>query len=285
MRIALVTCEAKPEGTTDDRILLSALKAAGHEAKFEIWSDAGAHWNNYSCALLRSPWDYYLRLPEFLKWAAATSGKTKLLNSLETVRENATKDYLLDLEQRGLPIVPSFIAENRHVAETAAQKMLQKSPIIVKPTVSGSSYLTFLVRSQDEIESAVRKVLTHSEVLLQPFIESITTEGEISLIYFRCGSEWKYSHSVLKTAAPRDFRVQTDFNGKVEAFEPTKKIFALAEKILSQLSSADSYVRIDLVDWKTNPKIGELELIEPALFFGFSPKGAELQIESLEYLR
>ncbi|MGZ3693646.1 MAG: ATP-grasp domain-containing protein [Bdellovibrionota bacterium] len=284
MRIALVTCEAKPEGSSDDRILQSALLTRGHEAHWEIWSNAGADWGTYDLALIRSPWDYYKRLPDFLAWTEKVGRLTRLANPKETIRENATKDYLLDLEMRGLPIVPSIIAQDKATAMHVAVQMLEKGPLIVKPTVSGSSYLTFLLKDEALLESSVQKVLAHSEVLLQPFIESIATDGEISLIYFRIGKEWKYSHAVLKTAAPNEFRVQSDYSGKVESFEPSKKIFAFAQAILERLSPHDSYVRIDLVDWKTKPKIGEIELIEPALFFGFSPGAAARQIEALEML-
>lgn len=282
MRIALVTCEEKPEGTADDRILQAALGAKGHAAEYKIWSDPEADWEKFDLALLRSPWDYYKRLPEFLAWTSRVSRSTRLANPLDTVRENATKDYLLDLEKRGLAIVPSFFAKDRATAIDAGYQMLRNGPIVVKPAVSGGSFLTYLVRSAKELETPVQQVLAHSEALLQPFMDSVPADGEISLIYFRVGASWKYSHSVLKTAAPEEFRVQTDFAGKVERFEPSRKLFAFAEQILQRLSPGDLYVRIDLVDWKKSPKIGEIELIEPALFFAFSEQAAALQIEAIE---
>lgn len=33
------------------------------------------------------------------------------------------------------------------------------------------------------------------------------------------------------------------------------------------------YARVDILDWKTSPKVSELELIEPELFFRVGPDG------------
>lgn len=281
MKIALVTCEEKAGGTADDHILRDELTRRGHEVHAPIWSQS-SQWNNFDLALLRSPWDYYKRLPEFLQWASATSKQTRLINPLETIRENAHKEYLLDLGQRGLPVVPSFIAQDAPTALTAARKMLKKSPVVIKPAVSGGSYLTYLIHKEQELEEFIKNVIAQSEAMLQPFMPSIPADGEVSLIYFRVGAQWKFSHSLLKTAAQGDFRVQQKHRGALHEYAPGKKVLQLAEAILKDLSPADLYIRIDLVDWKTDPKIGELELIEPELFFRLSPKAAPLLADALE---
>jgi glutathione synthase/RimK-type ligase-like ATP-grasp enzyme len=281
MRIALVTCSHKPDGNEDDHLLAQELRKRGHEVAFPIWSDPGLDWTQFSQAVLRSPWDYYKRLPEFLAWAEHASGKTRLLNPLSTVRTNAEKDYLLELENLGLPVVPSWIFAD---PAEEAYALLNEFPLVVKPTVSGGSYLTYSVKTAPELKAAFDKVLAHGKALVQPFLPTVETEGEISLMYFRVGKYWKYSHSVLKTAAPGDFRVQTDFGGKVERFDPTPKVTALASQILETLAPEDLYVRIDLVNWRTQPLIGELELIEPALFFAYDPSAAPLLASALESL-
>lgn len=282
MRIAIATCRKKPEGTNDDLLLTAALKAKGHAPVNAMWSDPSIEWSKFDLCLLRSPWDYYERLPEFLQWAEKISTQTTLLNPLETIQANAEKDYLLDLEIKGLPIVPSQVFASRECALSAASELLRTAPIIVKPTVSGGSYLTYVVRNEHELEPAIQKVLAHGKLLLQPYLPTIETEGEVSLMYFRVGKNWEYSHSVLKTAAKGEFRVQTDFGGKVELYEPSPKVTALANRILETLDPKDIYVRIDLVDWKTEPKIGELELIEPALFFRQHEPSANLLVKALE---
>lgn len=282
MRIAIATCRKKPEGTTDDQLLIAALKQRGHEPSNVMWSDPQADWGKFDLCLLRSPWDYYERLPEFLAWAEKADKVTKLLNPLPTVRVNAEKDYLLGLEKQGFPVVPSFIFEAAPPALERARSLLRQQPIVLKPTVSGGSYLTYVARTEAELQPAVQEVLAHGKLLLQPYLTSIETEGEVSLIYFRVGREWRYSHAVLKTAATGEFRVQTDFGGKVEPWEPNASCRRLSERLLETLAPGDIYARIDLVDWRTSPRLGELELIEPALFFAQAARPAPLLVEALE---
>ena len=284
MRIAIATCRKKPEGTTDDQLLTVSLRARGHEPSNVKWSDPEVDWAAFDCCLLRSPWDYYERLPDFLRWAELTDQKTRLLNPLSTVRVNAEKDYLLSLQQEGFPVVPSYIFSRNDEALERARALLCHTPVVLKPTVSGGSYLTYLVKTEAELAPAAARVLAHGKLLLQPYLTTIETEGEVSLMYFRVGKKWQYSHGVLKTAAKGEFRVQTDFGGRVEPYAPDARVKALADRILATLAPGDIYVRIDLVDWQTEPKIGELELIEPALFFAQAEHSAPLLVKALEAL-
>ena len=282
MKIAIATCPEKPQGTKDDELLTNALKARGHEAVNCVWSDRGVDWAQFDQCVLRSPWDYYKRLGEFLRWAEQISHRTQLVNPFETVRTNSHKSYLVEWEKAGFPVVPSFISLEQKETEAKCRELLRQGPVVLKPAVSGGSYLTHKIESKSGLNQLVESVLAHGDALVQPFLPSVAEEGEVSLIYFRVGREWKYSHTVLKTAVSGDYRVQSNFGGKVDAITPPTSNFALAEKILPRLDPHDLYVRIDLVDWRNDPKIGELELIEPALFFEFGEKSANLCVDALE---
>lgn len=284
MRIAIATCRKKPEGTKDDEQLVAALRARGHEPENIQWHDLHADWSNYNLTLLRSPWDYYERLPEFLQWLARAEKQTKILNPPETVRINAEKDYLLALQKQGFPVPPSsiFTREQKQEALAQARAQLKNHPIVIKPTVSGGSYLTYFVKSEQELAPAIEKILDHGKLLLQPYLPTIETQGEVSLVYFRIGREWRLSHSVVKNAIPGEFRIQTDFGGSVKPWEPNEACTQLSHRLLETLSPGDLYARIDLVDWATEPKVGELELIEPALYFHSAPHSAALLVQALE---
>ena len=57
--------------------------------------------------LLRSTWDYHLRLPEFLRWIDGLEARgIPLWNPPDTVRRNVDKRYLEVLASRGVPVVP-----------------------------------------------------------------------------------------------------------------------------------------------------------------------------------
>ncbi|MES2965138.1 MAG: hypothetical protein V4760_14730, partial [Bdellovibrionota bacterium] len=108
MRIALVTCLEKPEGTFDDQLLRTALIKAGHTANFLVWNGA-ADWASYDTCLLRSTWDYHRNLKKFLSWHQNTSKNLRVVNGTELVRWNSDKSYLCELGNAGISVVPTKV--------------------------------------------------------------------------------------------------------------------------------------------------------------------------------
>src|SRR5579872_3807058 len=84
--IALVTAAAARDLDEDLPPLGAALRAHGAQVSIVDWDDPQADWSRFDLALLRSAWDYSMRLPEFLDWAERVSTDTLLLNPLEVVR-------------------------------------------------------------------------------------------------------------------------------------------------------------------------------------------------------
>jgi hypothetical protein len=107
MNIALVTCSWFPEGALDDRPLVSALARRGVTVTTPAWDDPGVDWSMLDAVVLRSTWDYPIRLPEFLAWAERISAVTRLIGGLAALRWNTDKTYLADLAADGLPIIPT----------------------------------------------------------------------------------------------------------------------------------------------------------------------------------
>ena len=101
--VALVTAVAAT-GHDDDLVpLLDACADAGLHARAVAWDDPTVNWGRFDTVLLRSPWDYTERLPEFLAWAERVDRATLLLNPLNVVRWNTDKHYLADLAAVGIP--------------------------------------------------------------------------------------------------------------------------------------------------------------------------------------
>jgi hypothetical protein len=280
MKIVFATCLEIPQGTEDDLLLRRKLESDGHHVDVHVWTDPQVSWHDYDICLIRSTWDYHKKLSEFLDWAQRVSQRTRLVNPLSVLKWNCDKNYLLEFHGKGLPIVPTFIAKEKEVALQEGARLLgQSRQIIVKPTISATADLTFVVRDEIQLEAGVRAVLARGPVMLQPFLPSVLTDGELSLIYFYSADEKKltYSHAVLKTAKAGDFRVQSDFGGKSESLKPPAVAHQLADQIAARLPRETCYARIDLLDWKTQPLIGEVELIEPDLFFRFLPAPGNLR--------
>ncbi len=282
MGIILVTCEDKAGGSADDEHLRSALRAQGVEFETRVWSDPTVDWSSAQAVVIRTTWDYQKKLEHFLTWAQKVSGQTRVYNPLSIIRWNSSKHYLLELEALGLPIVPTRVFSRLEDVQREVPELRKRwERLILKPAVSASAELTYLIGGQSEWSDQARAILTRGDLLLQPFIESIGTQGELSLIYVHDGLRYGFSHAVLKAPASGDFRVQADFGGSAVAIDPGEELKALGLRALEALPTEVLFARVDLVDWQTGPLIGELELIEPELFFRCNPRAAAFFVRCL----
>jgi glutathione synthase/RimK-type ligase-like ATP-grasp enzyme len=121
-------------------------------------------------------------------------------------------------------------------------------------------------------------LLRGGDVLLQPFVPSITSEGELSLIFV----DSTFTHAVRKRPRRGDFRVQDNHGGTVYHYEPSAKEIAVASAALACAPSATIYARVDLAYVDEVPVVMELELIEPELFLRFSPPATSALAQALK---
>ena len=66
--VAFVTYSGVPDLTADDRLAVDALATLGVGTDAVSWDDPNVDWQRYDAVVLRSTWDYYLRLAEFVAW-------------------------------------------------------------------------------------------------------------------------------------------------------------------------------------------------------------------------
>jgi glutathione synthase/RimK-type ligase-like ATP-grasp enzyme len=278
MRIALATSKDWPDLTLDDQTLLQPLADRGLKAQPAVWSDPNYPWHNCDAVVIRSCWDYHLRSQEFLRWIAfLESSGVNLWNSPAMIRWNADKSYLRSLENQGIPIVPTLWCEpgeTRSLADALRDQGWAKA--VVKPRISATAHRTQLVEAKNAEAGQVlfEELRAGPGVMVQKFMDSIVSQGEWSLMFFG----GRFSHAVLKTAKPGDFRVQNDFGGKSQVADPPAHALECAIRALRTVRDT-LYARVDgVVDQARNEdqfRIMELELIEPALFLTFHPAATE----------
>jgi len=271
MKVALATSAALAELTEEDQLLRDSLTHRGAEVTAAVWTDPDVDWAAFDIVVIRSTWDYFERLDEFLAWVDRVAAVTRLENPPAYVRWNAHKEYLDELHARGVPLVPTELVRQGSAADLG--KLMRKrgwNQSVVKPAVSAGSYGTIRVSLVDaeEQQAHLDTLLAAGDVLVQPFIESVTQGGERSLIFI----EGRYSHAVRKQAAEGDFRVQPQFGGIITADQPPQKIRDMARSILEFAEVEPLYARVDVVRIGERWKLLELELIEPMLFFFADPK-------------
>lgn len=275
MNIALVTCEslaqyAAPNVEDEDSLLTRYLREQGHTVEPRIWTNPAVDWRRYDVVVVKSPWDYFDRVGEFYQWLdRMESLGVKMLNPAATVRWNADKKYLLDMQRAGVRIVPTHWLSRGQVVEASSLfNTLGHDTLVVKPAVSGGAKNTFVLTRQ---ESAIRQpqlqeLLQDEDFLVQPFQPQIQEEGEWSLIYF--GGE--FSHCVLKTPKSGDFRVQHYLGGGIEPREAPAHLRQAADAIIREFAASCLYARVDGLDQNGEFLLMELELIEPFLYLASS---------------
>lgn len=180
----------------------------------EVWTDPSVDWSSYDAVLLRSVWDYHVRYLEFTEWLGQLDkAGVPVLNETDLVRWNADKQYLLELRERGVGIVPSQVAAGPLLRDVL--NGLNGQQVVIKPTVSATAHFTIRGTAGSEELSRAMDDLPDTVYLVQPFQPEIQSEGEWSLIFV----DGEFTHAVLKRPADGDYRVQDDFGGTAELLE------------------------------------------------------------------
>jgi len=281
--IALASVAAARALDDDLAPLLDALHALDTPAEVVDWDDSRVDWSRYALVLLRSTWDYAERLPEFLSWATRVSTLTRLLNPPDVLRWNTDKHYLADLERAGVAIVPSRFVEpgaDAHVALDAFLASTAAAEFVVKPSV-GAGSRDAQRHGRDIVAGArahvARLLDAGRSVLLQPYLDRVDAHGETALIHF----DGVFSHAIRKGPLLRRGDGPTDALFAAEDITPrvaSEAERALALRALAAVPFARplAYARVDLVlDGDGTPRLLELELAEPSLFFAHDVGSAQ----------
>lgn len=283
MKFAIATDAAHPTLDDDGPALLEALANVGLVPTIASWTDRGVDWSSFDAVLLRTVWDYTSDLEGFLRW---TRRIRRLINPGELVAWNAEKTYLRQLADCGIPTV-----ETQWLSPGHALSRAPFDDFVVKPAVSAGARDTarFSGSELEEARALVELIHGRAQVaMLQPYLGGIDARGETALYYF--GGH--YSHAVRKPALLERGRVVDQYApGFVEARTPSVSELELGEQLFDDLRSLGfdlpTYARVDLVPGGDGePRLMELELIEPRLFLatseGSAARYAEAVREALE---
>ncbi len=274
-RVALVTYDAAPDLAPDDRLLAAALERAGIRAAPAVWSDRSVDWRSFDAVVIRSCWDYHRRHGEFVAWLDALDvSRRPVWNPTPMVRWNSDKRYLIDLARRGVATVPTRIVERgSRVSVPDVAHAEGWARFVVKPAVSASAHETHALGLPlgAEDRAAIERVVAHGDALVQPFVEEVTTDGELSLIFF----DGEFSHAAIKRSRRGDFRVQTEHGGTVAPIDVVPAIIAAARRSLDALDELPLYARVDGVGDERSFRLMELELIEPNVFLAVADGSAD----------
>lgn len=263
-RVAVATCAELPALHHDDALLLPALDAVGIDAVPAVWDDPAVDWPAYDLVVVRSTWDYVPRREEYLAWARSVP---RLANPAPVLSWNTDKRYLRQLEDAGVPVVPTTWVEPGDVYRPPAGEH------VVKPTVSANAADTARYPPGADSTEHVRRLLDAGRpVMVQPYLAAVDEAGETALVHLGGA----FSHAARKAPVlvpglddPEDV--------EITAREPSAAERVVADAALAAVPFEPLlYARVDVVPGPDgSPVLIELELAEPSLFLDTAPGAAE----------
>jgi hypothetical protein len=263
-RIVLAGCPALPEGDGDDAELVDALRERGLHARWLSWDDKETL--NADVVILRAAWDYIERLDEFLSWSNRV---TNLLNAPAVVEWNTDKHYLADLADAGVPTVAS------HFFAPGDKVKVPKGEVVVKPAIGAGS-----VGAQRFIDPAAARehaAALHdagNTVLIQPY-DARVENGETAMVFI--GGEQSHAFTKGPMLPPEGERPVFDPSGtyaeeSLSSADPDFELWDLGHAALEaaaahlKMKATDLlYARVDVIGDAADPRLLELELVEPSL--------------------
>ncbi len=266
-RCAFLTTDNLDGFVPDDELAVGPLRELGWTVEFVPWRSPVPDWDSFHVVVIRTPWDYpddrqaFLEVLETVDRSAA-----RLENSIDLVRWNLDKRYLLDLAKSGVPVVSTQVLGE--FDDDVADKLFHNFgtvEIVIKPVVGVNAEQTFRLDRQGlfEAQGMLRELSRNRTLMVQPFMTGVIEEGEYSLVY--CGGT--FSHAVLKQPQPDDFRTQEEYGAAINSVSPEPGLLESGQLVLDSLPQNPLYARVDLVrDVAGTFRVMELELIEPSLY-------------------
>jgi glutathione synthase/RimK-type ligase-like ATP-grasp enzyme len=268
MKLRVATCLRLPEADVDEAPLVEALRAAGVDFEWLAWDDPAVDWDAPIATVIRSTWNYALNLDGFLDWVDRVEAAAPLVNPGDVVRANVRKRYLLQLAARGVPVIATTLVERGRTIPLPEEKL------VIKPEVGAGSLGAKVFQPGDPAAAEHLAALTRTgAALVQPYVASVDGYGERSLVYI----DGELSHAIRKTA-----RFSGDSEKIDGPFEIAADERAVAEAALEPYASQILYGRVDMArDDHGQPRVMELELVEPSLFLARKPGAAARYVAGL----
>lgn len=268
-----------PEQDAPDFAILAPIAAQkGITLEIRRWDATDLGEAGYDAAIVRSTWDYADRVGEFLdRLDALERGGLRVLNTPAALRWNARKTYLEELGAKGAPTIPTLWSDTVDARLIArAFDTFEAAELVVKPQLGAGSRDTIRLK-RNGWSAADLALAPRGAVMIQPFLPGIETTGERSLFYFG----GKPAHAIRKLPAAGKWYANVD-GARFERSDASAADRAAAEQVLALAPQNLLYARADLVDGHDGrPRLIELEIIEPYLFFAFAPEGAAFFADAL----
>jgi len=187
-----------------------------------------------------------------------------VINNPFTMIGNFDKKYLLALQEKGIPVIPTIEVTGWDYKKINGFKFKGYNESIIKPRIFGerSKGIKRIGESPfnpKEFESFLEEY--GKEMLMQPFIEDIMKYGERSLVFV--GNN--FSHAIYRH---RDVWFTNTTQKPAPEVKPKNEELETAEKVFENWKGQYDITRLDFICHKGKPLISEVEMVNPNLWLG-----------------
>lgn len=266
-QIIFASCKEYPLGNADLQNLCVRLNAGGFDAQLIPWQEIEVSSLTQETLILPlAAWDYSLDVSNFVRFLESLKNSNiEVLNPVNVLLWNLSKKYLIELRDKGFPIIPSVVLE-RGFSEDSIPLLLEtfkknkqwdfEECFVIKPLIGQSGMNVKFLEDDFSLQDYP------NGALIQPFLSGVK-QGEICLIYL----QGKFSHSILRLPKTEEWRANSAYGANIIPVAAQKEWITLADSCIQSLPFQTLYARIDLLQHANRLFINEVECIEPALYF------------------
>lgn len=275
--IVLATCRTWPELSPSDRRLAEALERRGFRVESAPWNGPFEPFARAEAVVIRATWDYHQALDDYRAWLDHLDA-ARTFNAPALVRWNLEKSYLTELAARGAPVPASAIVEADAATVVDALERMALTEAVIKPAVGASGIGVERVSRGHEADALARlRAVTGSRrLLVQEFVPEVAA-GEIAGVFFGGA----FSHGLRRVPAAGEFRVNSQYGGRMESAALDSATIATMARVLGMLPSEPLYARIDGVQRGGRLVLMEVEANEPGLGLHLVPGAGDRFAEAL----
>lgn len=192
--LTITTCKTYPSVPQNLIPVQTQLSNQGIPTQFLPWQETlQSHF-----ILPLAAWDYANFYNEFIQWMK--QHKNAFINPAELMLWNSHKGYLCDLQNWGINVIPTLICSAKTSEILTALERQDWSEFVIKPAVGQSGNLVTKLKQGE----ALPDLSAYGEqVVLQPFIPEVATNGETSLIFSMVYLVMLFADSHLKMNGER----------------------------------------------------------------------------------
>jgi glutathione synthase/RimK-type ligase-like ATP-grasp enzyme len=250
-----------PALSESDACLARALEARGHRVVAAPWNGPFGPFRDAALVVVRSSWDYHETPDRYRDWLGQLDA-ARTFNRPDLILWNMSKAHVLDLARRGarIPRTLEAAAEPGAIADALSALGIEEG--VIKPLIGASGFGVERVRRGQERDALARAHASKrlDRILVQEFVHGIES-GEQAAVFF----DGVFSHGLRRTAAPGEFRINTQYGGRMEATPLPSEVIEQMRAVLRRLPAAALYCRVDGVVRGGELVLMEVEVNEPGL--------------------